>query len=323
APAKGAARSQPAAPERGRPTPRPPHLLVVSSMRSATPSAKKVGAHSPMKIPHRSARGVSSALIDVIQEIRVRPMEAKPAMNMWSEVIPQLRMVGSTPNSLVMSAPRVERSVQSGQQASTHRYRRAHFAIAGSSDSSPGSGERTASFIYLGHLLASGRSGLPGRPRPHTSPAPELPRRTGVRGRALDLRTNENSRAHLLRRPRDLTSVERPRTAPRSAHRGNEPFATARAPRQQIDVTHISHPPARRAPRDRAVRDRAGATTADRCDARLAPPRSNRLARRRVALELHRALLNHSSREQPRIRALPAVLFLRGLRSPVLAAHER
>src|SRR5690606_15572609 len=113
----------------------------------------------------------------------------------------------------------------------------------------------------------------------------------------------------------------RPRTLPEAER------AFARRPAPPPAGPHEHRPPPHRsskaAPRERAVRDRSGATTAERCDAHLAPTRSNRLARRRVALELHRSLLNHSSREQPRIRALPAVLFLRGLRSPVLAAHER
>src|SRR5699024_7514852 len=55
--------------------------LTPSSRRSATPKAKKVGAHSPMKIPHRSARSVppSSFYLDTHQLKRAIPTLAVPA----------------------------------------------------------------------------------------------------------------------------------------------------------------------------------------------------------------------------------------------------
>lgn len=59
-----------------------------SSMRMALPSAKNVGAHSPTKMPQRSARSVLSVFFEVSQERNDRPIEAIPAANMWSEVRP-------------------------------------------------------------------------------------------------------------------------------------------------------------------------------------------------------------------------------------------
>ncbi|WP_207920174.1 hypothetical protein [Saccharopolyspora aridisoli] len=83
------------------PSYRPPFMSWFSSTRSATPKAKKLGAHSPTKIPQRSARAVDSdALSDAAQLITLRAIEASPAANMWSDVTPFFRrMVNTVPSN--------------------------------------------------------------------------------------------------------------------------------------------------------------------------------------------------------------------------------
>jgi hypothetical protein len=59
-------------------------------MRRAMPMAKNVGAHSPTKIPQRSARSrpADSNRLDAAHEATVKPIEAMPAVYMRLDFTP-------------------------------------------------------------------------------------------------------------------------------------------------------------------------------------------------------------------------------------------
>src|ERR1700754_585572 len=74
---------------------------MCSSIRRAVPSAKNVGAHSPMKIPHRSARSTPALSYwwDTTHEATDAPMDANPAVNSIEDDTPILCSV------LIMTSP--------------------------------------------------------------------------------------------------------------------------------------------------------------------------------------------------------------------------